>query len=290
MAYHHRRRIGKRPFGSSHKLGGVQKPGGAVANKATPPSIPATPGASPSALPAAPAAKCAKCQAALEPGATFCGECGAPVRAGVKPKRTRVEVRRKIEKGRNLRQIRTGANTLLLLAVLNMAGCLIVYLMFQGDLQRVLALDSPETRAALADQDGNLAEFDRAVWVARHWGELCFAEYGLPALIFLGLYAWARSSPLPASVAGLITYLTIMIAGFAFNPAALLSPVGWVYRLIILGALGSAVQSASAERRIAEREKSRKRAEDLARRNAASEQGVTEPVQGAVETAEGNPG
>jgi hypothetical protein len=279
MAYHHRRRIGKRPFGSSHKLGGVSKPGGTVANKATPPSIPVAPGATPSALPAAPAGQCAKCHGSLEPAATFCGACGAPVKAGAKPKRTRLEVRRKIEKGRNLRQIRTGANTLLLLAVLNMAGCQIVYLMFQGDLQRVLALDSPETRAALADQGGNLAEFDRAVWVARHWGELCFAEFGLPALIFLGLYAWARSSPLPASVAGLITYLTIMIAGFALNPAALLSPVGWVVRILIIGALGSAIQSASAERRIAEREKSRKRAEDLARRSAASEQGVAEAAQ-----------
>jgi len=233
----------------------------------------------------APLAKCAKCQADLDGGATFCGQCGAPVRVGIKPKRTMVEVRRNLQKGRNLRTIRSGANTLLLLAALNIAGGFIVYLVFKDKCDKLLQMDTAAVREMIAAEGGNLADFERGIWAARHFGALCFAEYGLPGLIFLGLYAWARVSPLPATVAGLITYITVMVAGLAINPASLLSPVGWVIRLAILGALGSAIQSASAERRIREKELARKQAEELAKRRAALAQGEAEP-----EVAEESPG
>ncbi|MGD0094324.1 MAG: zinc ribbon domain-containing protein [Planctomycetota bacterium] len=246
-----------------------------------PPRQAATP-----AKPAAPPRQCAKCHANLDAGATFCGACGAPVRVGVRPRRTMAEWRRNLQKGRNLRLIRSGANTLLLLALLNLAGWIFVYLHYRSQYELLLEIDTGAARKLLAADGGDLAAFDKAVWLAQHFGAICFLEYGLVGVIFLGLYGWARFSPLPATVAGLITYLTVLVGGLAITPAALLSPGGWVVRVAILGALGSAIQSATSERRIHEKEVARQKAEELARRRAALAQGEADPAGVAKE----NPG
>ena len=104
----------------------------------------------------------------------------------------------------------------------------------------------------------------------------------LPAAIFFGLYMWAKNSPLPAIVAGLVTHVTFTIATVAFNPQVALAPMFWVIRIAILTALAKAIQSAMHEKKM--REKERKREE--ARRRA----GKTADEAGAgAEAALSNP-
>lgn len=91
------------------------------------------------------------------------------------------------------------------------------------------------------------------VWVANHWGLLVFLSYFLPGLIFIGLYAWAHSNPLPALVAGMAVYLTFMIVGIVLDPRAAISIVGWVIRIAIITALSNGIKSAMQERNLKRR-------------------------------------
>jgi hypothetical protein len=209
-----------------------------------------------------PPAQCAKCQADLEPRAMFCGECGAAVKASAKPRRSMAEVRRSLDKGKNKRLIQTGRETMMWLGLLHVGAGLVVYLINKGEMDKLLALplDDPMFRSMLLEKFSE-KELTQSIWLAKHWGAICFVTFGLPGFILLGLWQWAKSNPLPATVAGLVTYLTFMVAGFALNPASMLSPVGWIFRAAIIGAFASAIRSASTERRIQERERARKRRE-----------------------------
>lgn len=232
----------------------------------------------------APPAVCVKCEAEMEAGAAFCGECGTPVKAKMRPKRSMGEVRRNMEKQRNTRTIQGGRNTMLWLAILHLAAGVVIYLMYKKQMESLLSLpfDDEDFRSAMSVKGISARELDQSLWAARHWGAICFISFALPGFILLGLYGWARTNPLPATIAGLVTYLTFLVAGFALDPSALLSPVGWMIRLAIIGALTSAIRSASTERRIQERMRKKKERERRERAEQEEDYDVEED-DGATE-------
>jgi hypothetical protein len=217
----------------------------------------------------------------LEPHATFCGKCGMPVRAGIKKKRSIGEIRQRIKVGKD---IRGGQWILGALGVLCLIGACASYLASATDAAMVREMaKNPEFIERMTDAGVSEADLNRAVWEANHLFLLCFLSYGLPGSIFLGLYFWAKQNPLPANVAGLIVYITVVVASFALNPKAMLNPIGWVIRLAIIGSLAAAIQSAAAKRRIDERERARLKAKREAARADAAED-AEEPDE-AVESA-----
>ena len=232
------------------------------------------------------AAQCAKCQADLEAGAEFCGECGAGVKSNAKPRRSMVEVRRSLDKQKNKRLIQGGRDTMLWLGLLHLGAGIVIYLINKGDVDKLLSLplDDPMFRSMMLEKISE-SELTQSIFVAKHWGSICFVTFGLPGFILLGLYSWARTNPLPATVAGLVTYLTFLVAGFALNPASLLSIGGWIIRMAIIGAFTSAIRSASTERRIQERERAKRRREERERAAAEGddESGEDESMDSAEE-------
>jgi hypothetical protein len=207
----------------------------------------------------------------LDPGAQFCGECGAPLKSGLKPKRSLAEVRRNLERGKNVRQINEGRSWLLWIAVgLSVLG-VIAYFVAYGELHQLESLrdrDNPLNDAEIQSQIMHLV----TVFVV--------VGYFLPSAIFFGLYVWAKTSPLPAIISGLVVHVTFMVATIAINPQVALAPMFWVIRIAIITALARAIQSAAHEKKM--REKERKREAERRRAEAAAAAENAEP-EAAVE-------
>jgi hypothetical protein len=220
---------------------------------------------------AAPAAFCAKCQAPLDAGAQFCGECGAAVKHGIKPKRSLAEIRRNVERGKNVRQINEGRKMLLWVAVAMFVIGILAY---------VLAYSQIHQAESLRDHDALLNDAEIQGRVMHVVLVLVVVGNMLPAAIFFGLYMWAKSSPLPAIIAGLVTHVTFTIATVAFNPQVALAPMFWLIRIAILTALAKAIQSAMHEKKMREkerkREEARRRAEEAADEAGAGAEAAVE--------------
>jgi hypothetical protein len=75
---------------------------------------------------------------------------------------------------------------------------------------------------------------------------------------------------LPATISGLVVYLTFLIAYFAMDPKAMLSLWGWVFRIALITALANAIRSAASERRYQEMERRRR---EKAAAEAAEQEG-----------------
>ncbi|MCZ7645136.1 MAG: zinc ribbon domain-containing protein [Planctomycetota bacterium] len=176
-------------------------------------------------------AVCPKCQGVLEAGATFCGHCGASLATG--RKRTYKpgdRVRKSMQRNRESK-IKGGRNVLLILGMLHflVAAGIYVYLSVYAD------------ELSVAGETG---------LAAQGLMKLVVFYYGGLGVVFSGLYLWARSSPLPALVCGLVVYLTFMVVAIVINPASLLSPIAWIIRLGIVGAFTGGIKSALEMRRI----------------------------------------
>lgn len=158
------------------------------------------------------------------------------------------EVRRNLERGKNLRQMNEARNVLLWVGAANF---IIGLLMFLAAYAGIHQLSSVRDHGALENDPEFQSRYFQLMLA------VVVVGFELPAAIFFGLYFWAKKSPLPATIAGLITYLTFMIASIAMNPQLALSIVGWFIRIAIIGALAKGIQSAAYEKRM--REKQRKR-------------------------------
>jgi hypothetical protein len=61
------------------------------------------------------------------------------------------------------------------------------------------------------------------------------------AAVFFALYFWARKQPLPASIVGLVVFVTLHVLDAIADPAALMR--GIVMKIIIIAILVNAIQA-----------------------------------------------
>jgi hypothetical protein len=61
------------------------------------------------------------------------------------------------------------------------------------------------------------------------------------ALVFFGLYVWARKQPLPAAIVGLVVYVTLHVIYGIISPATLVQ--GIIVKVIIVAILVNAIQA-----------------------------------------------
>lgn len=66
--------------------------------------------------------------------------------------------------------------------------------------------------------------------------------------VYFGLWHWAKTSPFPAAVVGLVTYVTLLLAGAAFDPSTLLQ--GILIKAIIIAILIKAVSAGAQHRKL----------------------------------------
>jgi len=175
-------------------------------------------------------AQCPKCGVEVEDGNAFCESCGAALREGVK--RRKVRNRRASLAGKiHDRNIKGARIAIMIVAVLTFLEAGAVWWL-HSVLKSASQYDQdPELLAAL----GNI--------------QLLAVAVTLVAFVMLGLFFWAGSNPFGASLTALIIYLTSMLVGFALNPLALASPLGWVIRISIILALSSGVRSGLVSKR-----------------------------------------
>jgi hypothetical protein len=73
------------------------------------------------------------------------------------------------------------------------------------------------------------------------------AVYGI-AVLFFGLYLWARRNPLPAAIAGLVIFVTIHTVDALVDPPAILR--GVLVKIIIVVILANAISAGVQHRKL----------------------------------------
>ena len=71
--------------------------------------------------------------------------------------------------------------------------------------------------------------------------------YGI-AVVFFGLYFWARKNPVPAAVAGLVVFLTVHLLDALADPSALIR--GILVKVIIIVVLVKAIKAGARHRQL----------------------------------------
>ena len=178
-------------------------------------------------------ATCPHCGAAAEEGAAFCGSCGKAVPTGSSGPRI-VDARnlastglgRAVQGADLMKQAKKAFGCLLAVAILQTLGTLLV-----GGLAFSGVIDDPAVAQALKGA---------AVMMA-------VVTAGFYALAF-----WARRSPLPAAIAGLVLFVSLWAVDVIAAPE--MAAKGIIIKVIIVGVLISAIQAGLAHRRLQQAE------------------------------------
>jgi len=187
--------------------------------------------------PKAPGAICPKCGAEMARGIAYCGACGASMKTGMKRTYKPGDAIKRIAKRGRMGKINEGRNTLMWLAILNLGFGFLLYALMSNGLRGKESDALTELRL------------------------LIVLSCGLPGVIFIGLFFWARKNPLPAMISGLVVYLTFMILTIVVAPESLLSPLAMVIRIAIILALVNGIKGAHAERQAQARDARERRRE-----------------------------
>lgn len=70
------------------------------------------------------------------------------------------------------------------------------------------------------------------------------------AAAFWGLFFWARRSPLPAAIVGLILFVTLHLVDAVADPTTLMR--GWLMKIIVIAILSKAISAGLKHRRLLE--------------------------------------
>lgn len=166
-------------------------------------------------------AACAKCGGSVAAGEAFCGACGATVEGAVPALPAKVRLGDKYARQVHGGNVKSGRGAILAVAILQAIGGILIYV--------VLKNQGADDSAALLVSVIN------------------FVLSG----IFFGLWIWAKSSPLAASVTALVIFLTVHLANAVMDPKTLIQ--GIIVKVIVIVCLVKGIQSAAAYKRMQER-------------------------------------
>jgi hypothetical protein len=187
-------------------------------------------------------AACPKCSVAVNPGETFCGACGYALKS--QPGDFR-KIAQKIElkqaKQTFQGKIRSGRRTIMTCAVLFTIGTVAIWFLLNAQVDK----ERKEIAAAKGnpkyDQE-KLAEAEKELDASHGKIVLITAGQGILALAYFGLWWWAKTRPLPATLSALILFIAVQMLNVALDPESLAK--GLLIKILILAALISAVNAA----------------------------------------------
>jgi len=168
---------------------------------------------------------CPHCQALYQPDARFCESCGQalPASTGGGPRVVEAGGFAASDVGRNLqseelrKKAKTASGALLAVAILQTLGALVL--------------------PALLSSTGEAAREEVVVMAV---------ILGVIAAIFYGLWLWARQSPYPAAIVGLVLLVSLWLLDALIDPTALVR--GIIIKIIILVVLIRAVKAGAEHR------------------------------------------
>lgn len=167
---------------------------------------------------------CPHCQTANQTPGNFCGSCGKALPALSNPAA-------RVVAGNNLASSKAGQSLQLDLLARQMRSAFRA-LLGVGLFQFIIGIGLAVLASFAKDKAQDLFAIGLGV--------------GIVGLIFLALSAWARKSPLPAAVTGMVLFLSLWaldaVVGFMNgDPAAAFR--GWLIKLIVVAALGKAISA-----------------------------------------------
>lgn len=214
--------------------------------------------------------RCAECDAPLRGDAAFCVACGAAIAgetrgeladAASDARAERARARTRARGGRaqraNSNKMKKAAVAILIVSILFFIGGTFFGLKAWSDAQEPL-----EQLSANFEPSEEIVLDDGEVVTASELGSMIRGEvamifvllYGLAA-IMLGLFFWARKSPLPATISALSVYVVVLAIDAAFDPTTIYR--GIILKVIIIammfGGISAALKERAAEQRGARR-------------------------------------
>jgi hypothetical protein len=193
---------------------------------------------------------CPKCSAMTELGEKFCAKCGFRLQADARDGRAVAQsIGARSAKQGYQQKIKSGRTTILVVGILLFLNTAVIYFIPQGDLRKA----ENEVRMAKGneeyDQDLVLAQ-EREIAKARGLIRLFVGAFFLLACTFIGLWVWAKSKPLPATLTALILFIALQAFNLAVEPETMIR--GILVKVIVLVALVSAVSAAAKYQKMSE--------------------------------------
>lgn len=184
---------------------------------------------------------CPKCNAVLAEGAAFCESCGAQIvegteRKSAEPPRSRLG---SLAEAQHKKHIKNGRTAIMAVAILILLSGIGFYFLQNGEIAR-------EVRRVEALP--NMVVDQAVVAKLRTQIKALLVVNIALAAAYLGLFFWARTNPFGAALTALILFVTLILVGAAVNPATIVQ--GWLVKIIVIGALASAVKSGLAHRKL----------------------------------------
>ncbi|MEZ5988254.1 MAG: hypothetical protein R3F30_03875 [Planctomycetota bacterium] len=187
---------------------------------------------------------CPACGAEVEQGKSFCAACGAKVGEGAATPRRSSQARRHAERisGERDKHIRRTARWLIAIAVFFVVGGIGQGILGQKQADKALARfanDPPDEVYYLEDEEITVGELRDRVQLEV---TLIYVVNFFLAAAMLGLYFWARGSPLPAFMTALGLYLAVIVLNAIVEPDSLYK--GILIKVLIILALVKGIQAA----------------------------------------------
>ena len=175
---------------------------------------------------------CPHCGASNALGSSFCESCGKALPSGAnagprvvsKGEFATNRAGQSLQAKELKKQMKSARGGLLAVAIIQIVGGLLLYFVL----------------SSMADEPRSMIDKDMV--------NILPVITGVIAAIYFGLWAWAKSSPFPAALTGLILYATLWFGEVLYDPSAILN--GILIKIIIIVVLVKAVQAGLAYRKL----------------------------------------
>lgn len=175
---------------------------------------------------------CPHCRAHYAAGAAFCESCGKALPSAVAsgPRVVSADAMSQTAAGQRIvgdelvKPQKKGATALLWVAILQTLVGPVMLLAQKAKMER--------------ENPGTTFQILPVAWVT---------IFGI-AIAFWALYFWARRSPLPAAIVGLVLFITLHVIDAIADPAQLAT--GWLLKIIVIVALAKAIEAGMKHKRL----------------------------------------
>lgn len=198
-------------------------------------------------------AKCPKCASDVAAGEKFCAACGTAVVEGVQPPPDVSPQMIGMSYERDAR-IGKARKWLLAISIITLLTGFLFYAIGKSDVEKqirdaeiqIAGID-PVTRDELMKKETGMTWEEAKAHDRGQVNLLLFVNIGL-AIIYLGMWVWAKKNAYAATVTALLLFITVIVANAVFEPKTVAQ--GIIVKIFFIGALVKAIGAAQEERKI----------------------------------------